>query len=1016
VRHDEFRSRDKKVHKLGRDGLVEQNKATGEERRISGRTEDVSFGRKRDTEEAVQRKSGLKSSKKKRRKQPAPQVPELIASIGTPATESLPDTSLLPEAVPEMRGEAVPEMRGAVDMPMLVPPPELRSETEHPRRKRRSSGKRRIYDQRDGARLREKYDAAVPESPKFGKKRRTTEFSITPEAEDTPVRSPPFPTPDAPPEKPFIETGERLCFEEEQDLPKPDSTSLPHSQRGKLSIESGGRLCFEKEQDSSKPDDASLPRPKRVKLSIETGGRLSFEKEQDLPKPNDTSPTRSQRKSTQKRRKQSRLRFDDEPASPKDSPPTEPTDTATMPDSTEASAVPGMGTGTSVPSRRQRKQYAKSERRVEQTSRKLEKAQSKLPVKRRIYLEKKYDSNSGKARHLRFEEEIQPEYKKPSLPLRAGRLMKTAAVMKLHSKIHESERENTALEAAHKSELAMEQGIGRFLHWNRNRLCSKPYRAVRRAERKSFRAQADLAWRATLWEHPDLQQQPVLKRWHQRQAMRKKYAQAVRDGKQSFRFAQNLAAKTGSVFQTAVQYVSAQKTVLPFIAAAILVVTLFSAGLTSCTAVFSSLQSGYLSEIYLANEEDICQSDLYFTELETDLQLSIDSTEANFPGYDEYRYSVGEISHSPYELLSYLSAAYGAFTFEDVKEEIDRIFGEKYQLTRTPLTETHYDSHRRPYEVTVLQTTLTVRRMADIFSASLTPEQAESYNAYMKSYGGRQVYSNPFDFPWLEKVSNAYGWRVHPVSGEKDLHRGVDIAAAQGTAVRAIQDGRVAFAGEDGDYGLCAVIENAQGYQSRYALCASLNVTEGQEVRRGDVIASVGSTGLHLEIKLDGEYLNPYFFVETGGNGGSTLPGTSDGPVIPNYPGEPPTDETYAAMLAEAEKYLGFPYVWGGSSPATSFDCSGFVSWVINHSGWNVGRLGAKGLYNICTPVSPDNARPGDLVFFINTYDAPDPNAPTHCGIYVGNKQMIHCGNPISYANLNSSYWQSHFYAYARLP
>ena len=122
-------------------------------------------------------------------------------------------------------------------------------------------------------------------------------------------------------------------------------------------------------------------------------------------------------------------------------------------------------------------------------------------------------------------------------------------------------------------------------------------------------------------------------------------------------------------------------------------------------------------------------------------------------------------------------------------------------------------------------------------------------------------------------------------------------------------------------------------------------------------------------------------------------------------------DETFAAILEEAEKYLGYPYVWGGSSPATSFDCSGFVSWVINHSGWNVGRLGAQGLYNICTPTSAP--RPGDLVFFVGTYDTA---GVSHCGIYVGDGMMIHCGDPIQYANLNTSYWQSHFYAYGRLP
>ena len=135
-----------------------------------------------------------------------------------------------------------------------------------------------------------------------------------------------------------------------------------------------------------------------------------------------------------------------------------------------------------------------------------------------------------------------------------------------------------------------------------------------------------------------------------------------------------------------------------------------------------------------------------------------------------------------------------------------------------------------------------------------------------------------------------------------------------------------------------------------------------------------------------------------------------------DVPPEALEDEVFSAMLTEAEKYLGMPYVWGGSSPSTSFDCSGFVSWVINHSGWDVGRLGAKALCNLCTPVSPANARPGDLVFFINTYDAPDPNAPTHCGIYVGENMMIHCGNPISYADLTSNYWQNHFYCYGRLP
>ena len=136
-----------------------------------------------------------------------------------------------------------------------------------------------------------------------------------------------------------------------------------------------------------------------------------------------------------------------------------------------------------------------------------------------------------------------------------------------------------------------------------------------------------------------------------------------------------------------------------------------------------------------------------------------------------------------------------------------------------------------------------------------------------------------------------------------------------------------------------------------------------------------------------------------------------------DIPGEALTDERFRRMITEAEKYLGYPYVWGGSNPSTSFDCSGFVSWVINHSGngWSVGRLGAKGLKGICDIIPPDQAKPGDLIFFHHTYDAPDPSDATHVGIYVGDGMMIHCGNPISYASTESSYWQNHFLCFGRI-
>lgn len=178
----------------------------------------------------------------------------------------------------------------------------------------------------------------------------------------------------------------------------------------------------------------------------------------------------------------------------------------------------------------------------------------------------------------------------------------------------------------------------------------------------------------------------------------------------------------------------------------------------------------------------------------------------------------------------------------------------------------------------------------------------------------------------------------------------------------------------------------------------------------------------HLPVEvLTEEQLSAYsLYMRTLGNrpdlfGQAQYPNASTikQPTYYDIPPEALKDDKFAAMMEEATKYIGYPYVWGGSSPSTSFDCSGYISWVLNHSGWNVGRQTAQGLYNLCTPVSTAQVKPGDLVFFKGTYDTP---GVSHCGIYVGNSIMLHCGDPISYTNLNSKYWQEHFYSYGRLP
>ena len=202
--------------------------------------------------------------------------------------------------------------------------------------------------------------------------------------------------------------------------------------------------------------------------------------------------------------------------------------------------------------------------------------------------------------------------------------------------------------------------------------------------------------------------------------------------------------------------------------------------------------------------------------------------------------------------------------------------------------------------------------------------------------------------------------------------------------------------------------------------------TTTEQVPYDYYILHVTLTNKNIET-LAGELLTPEqkemfdIYMETKGNkpdvfgeNYATQPG---GGQYTDYeiPPEALSDERFAAMIAEAEKYLGYPYVWGGSSPSTSFDCSGFVCWVINHSGaGSIGRTTAQGIFNHTTPIAPGEAKPGDIIFFTGTYDS--GSAVSHVGIYVGNGMMIHCGNPISYASVNTPYWQQHFYAYGRLP
>ena len=672
--------------------------------------------------------------------------------------------------------------------------------------------------------------------------------------------------------------------------------------------------------------------------------------------------------------------------------------------------------------KRLEKAQEQAEKNLHNENRHLEKAQEKLSSQRRIWLEKRYDSDSGRIKHrLQFTREAIQEGKFSSIPRRTGRVFiragRTAAITSFRRNIQESEQDNVGVEASYKAELAAEGLANHYHRLAKRRRQEKSVCSMQLARKRAFQAEGNYAFQQFLAHNPEMKKIRFA-RWVQKQKIKRQYAAAAREAKKTARHTRQAVNTTGQLIRAAYQTISAHRTVLGLVAIAALVIVLCGSLFTSCTAMLTGVQSAVLSTCYVADDAAINNTELSYTRREADLQQNIRNTKSLFPGYDEYRYNIGEIGHSPYELMGYLSAVYGDFTNAQAEAELARLFGQQYHLTRQVIVEQRTyrdrDGDEHTYDWYVLKTTLSVRPLSEIIAVSLAPgEQTERYQIYLQNGGNRQCFQSPVDFAWENFVTSPYGYRINPSTGTKELHQGVDIQLPPNTEIKAVLDGRVIFAGNDGEDGRCVVIEGKDGYQSRYAHCQSLLVHTGQEVVSGEAIATAGNSGnttesyLHLEISHHGEYLNPCYFMDKGGQDTS--------PSLPGNPGETMGDGTFAAMLAEAERYLGFPYVWGGSSPSTSFDCSGYVSWVINHSGaGNVGRQTAQGLYNLCTPVSRAEMRPGDLIFFTGTYSTANP--VTHVGIYVGNERMIHCGDPISYARIDSQYWLSHYYSGGRLP
>ena len=386
-------------------------------------------------------------------------------------------------------------------------------------------------------------------------------------------------------------------------------------------------------------------------------------------------------------------------------------------------------------------------------------------------------------------------------------------------------------------------------------------------------------------------------------------------GNVSKRFTVKAEDLVGRMVEYVTKFLQEHPELLLILAVILIVVVVISGSLTSCSMMMGGTSNITIGTSFTAQDSDILAVDRDYTQFETELHNTLDRVPQDHPGYDEYRYTLAEIGHNPFQLAAVLTVLYEDYTRAEVQAKIQSIYQSQYTLTFQTIVEVRTRTETRTGHRTVHHADGTTS------SESYTYEVEVEYNYYILQ---------------TTLVNNTLNTVI----------RGLGLTADQ---------------------------------MQRYEL---LLETYGNKAGLfGDDIYSEVNPGDYQDYDIPPEVL---------------------------------TDQRFANMIREAEKYLGYPYVWGGSSPSTSFDCSGFVSYVLNHcgNGWSMGRQTANGLRGKCTAVSPSEARPGDLIFFQGTYAT---SGASHVGIYVGNGMMIHCGNPIRYASVNATYWQNHFMCYGRI-
>ena len=584
-----------------------------------------------------------------------------------------------------------------------------------------------------------------------------------------------------------------------------------------------------------------------------------------------------------------------------------------------------------------------------------------------------------------------------------------AASAYVHGKSHEAEQENAAVEGAHKAELLGEKPV-RYAVSRSSRRLQESLHTKRQAEKtaEAGRLQFEAMKKSgkEVGKHAaevEQSKKNAILRFWQKRRYKQAYA-AAKEGKKAtedtIRVTETIAVKAKKVLQ---EILCRNRAIFAGIGVCVLLFAVMAASLSSCSASIQGGSTTIISTTYASEDEDIYAAENAYAQLEAALNNQINSMEATHPEYEEYRYQVDEISHNPYHLISYLTVKYGDFTYAQVASEIEEIFREQYSIhtesVRETVTETQTVRVGESLGQVVTSGYCNCPICCGVWSGGSTASGAMPQANHTIAVDA----SNPFVPLGTKIVMNGVEYVVED-TGAFDQY-GVQFDVYYGDHAAASAHGHQTWE---------AYIADDNGSQE-------VEVTSTREVNRLETVLTNHNLDTVLRNRMNDEEEQRYdYYNLTYGNRDylfdvNTLPsGGGSGGFGYEIPAEALSDEKFANMIHEAEKYLGYPYVWGGASPSTSFDCSGFVSWVINNcgNGWNVGRQTADGLRSCCAYVSPSEAKPGDLIFFQGTYNTP---GASHVGIYVGDNMMIHCGNPIQYANISSAYWQEHFMAFGRI-